>query len=387
MGGEFFDTLFTAVPSEVLAARMSESPGPFFHGWTRGLAAGAVLLVGVGSVFLVMDTPLLSSPTAGVLLFLAVLGAFALAYRSELHGDARFLTLWVGAALALALASVLTGFFNGLTDEPYATPAFTRLLPDLYGKSLTLVYYQYGSGPLRLDSAYIYLPLMTFVQVPGLDYRWVTVGAWALMVYLLRRSGPAVLLVGSPWVALVAANGFNDLVPLTFLTLTFVTLRGWPGRVAEVVSLGLKQFANAILLVYYLVHRRWREALLVVGVTVAFLLPFAVLDLPGVVCHAVLLDPQPTCGGGYGASFAAGTGSHLNYYVWVLWILAVFGPPYVTRLKGPEYAAERGELARLRGSPQGDGRTGAGPTWSLVLLPFFRLRTKLRSRKPRAGTG
>jgi len=364
---------------------MSESPGPSFHRWTAALAAGAAVLVGVGSVFVVMDTPLLSSPAAGVMLFLAVLVAFALAYRGDLHGDSRFLAFWVGAALALALASVLTGFFNGLTDEPYATPAFIRLLPDLYGSPLQLVYYQYGSGPLSLDAAYIYLPLMTFVQVPGLDYRWVTLGAWALMVYLLRRSGPAVLLVGSPWVALVAANGFNDLVPLTFLTLTFVTLRGWPGRVAEVVSLGLKQFANAILLVYYLGHRRWREALLVVGVTIAFLLPFAVLDLPAVVCHAVLLDPQPTCGGGYGAAFAAGTGSHLNYYVWVLWLLAVFGPAYVTRLKGPAYAAEREELSRVRGIPSGDEASRAKPSWSLVLLPLFRLRAWLRPRRPPAG--
>jgi hypothetical protein len=364
---------------------MSESPGPFFHRWTRGFAAGAALLVGVGSVFLVMTTSLLSSGAAGVVLFLAVLCAFALAYRGDLQRHPRFLAAWVGAALALALTSTLTGYFNGLTDEPYATPAFLRLLPDLYGKSLTLVYYQYGSGPLSLQSAYVYLPLMTFVQVPGVDYRWVTVGAWALMVYLVRRSGPAVLLVGSPWVALVAANGFNDLVPLACLTLTFVTLRGWPGRVAEVVSLGLKQFANAILLVYYLWHRRWKEALLVVGITVAFLLPFAVLDLPGVVCHAVLIDPQPTCGGGYGAAFAAGTGSHLNYYVWVLWLLAVFGPAYVTRLKGPAYAAEREELARVRGIPSGDEESRAEPNWSLVLLPLFRLRAWLWPRRPPAG--
>jgi hypothetical protein len=364
---------------------MSESPGPSFHRRTTVLAAGAAVLVGVGSVFLVMDTPLLSSPVAGVVLFLAVLAAFALAHRGDLHKDSRFLAFWVGAALALALASVLTGFFNGLTDEPYATPAFIHLLPNLYGKPLELTYYQYGSGPLSLDASYIYLPLMTFVQVPGLDYRWVTLGAWTLMVYLLRRSGPAVVLVGSPWVALVAANGFNDLVPLTFLTLTFVTLQGWPGRVAEVVSLGLKQFANVIILVYYLVQRRWREALLVVGVTVAFLLPFAVLDLPAVVCHAVLLDPQPVCGGGYSAAFAAGTGSHLNYYVWVLWLLAVFGPAYVTRLKGPAYAAEREELARLRGIPPRDGGTRADPNWSLVLLPLFRLRAWLRPGRPPAG--
>jgi len=365
---------------------MNESPSHPVRRWTSVLEPGAALLVGLGSVFLVMTTPLLSNPAAGALLFFAMLGAFAIAVRGELHRRSWFLALWVGVALALALASAITGVFNGLTDEPYATPGFVHLLPDLYGKPLHLVYYQYGSGPITLDDSYIYLPLMTFLQVPGIDYRWVTVGAWALTVYLLRRSGPALLLVGSPWVALVAANGFNDMVPLTFLTLTFVTLEGWPGRVAEVVSLGLKQFANAILLVYYVAHRRWRDALVVVGVTVAFLLPFAVLDLPAVVCHAVLLDPQPVCGAGYSAAFAAGTGAHLNYYVWVLWLLAVFGPAYVTRLRGPEYAAEREELARARGVPPGEERSRAVPPWSLVLLPLFRLRAKLRPKKPTAGT-
>ncbi len=366
---------------------MSETSTPSRHRWRSALAAAATIAVGLGSVFLVMATPLLSNPAAGAVLFLGVLGAFALAYRADLLRRSGFLALWVGVALGLAVASALTGYFNGLTDEPYATPAFVRLLPNLYGTSLSMTYNQYGHGPLSLNDAYIYMPLLTFVQVPGLDYRWVTVGAWALMVYLLRRSGPGVLLLGSPWVALVAANGFNDLVPLVALTLTFVSLRGWSARVAEVVSLGLKQFANAIIVVYYLWHRRWREALLAVGVTVAFLVPFAVLDPSGVLCHAVLLDPQPACGGGYAGAFATGSGSHLNYYVWVLWILAVFGPVYVARLKGPEYAAERAELARAGGVRPGDEENRTEPTGSLVLLPFFGLRARLRRRKPPTGAG
>jgi hypothetical protein len=366
---------------------MSETSASPHHRWTPGLAAVAALAVGVGSVFMVIGTFLLATPTSGIVLFLGVLGAFALAYRGGLQRRPNFLALWVGVAVVLALVSVVTGFFNGLTDEPYATPAFIRLLPDLYGKPLELVYYQYGSGPLSVDAAYIYLPLLAFVQVPGLDYRWVTVGAWALMVYLVRRSGPGVLLLGSPWVALVAANGFNDLVPLVALTLTFASLRGWPARVAEVVSLGLKQFANAVIVVYYLWNRRWREALLAVGITIAFLVPFAILDLSGVLCHAVLLDPQPACGGGYSGAFSTGTGSHLNYYVWLLWLLAVFGPAYVTRLKGPEYAPERAELARVRGVRPEDERNRTEAAWSLVLLPFFRVRTWLGKGKPPAGAG
>jgi len=340
---------------------------------TAILELAASLAVALGSVFLVMDL-FLANASAGFVLFLAVLAAFALALQSGRYRDPRFLAAWVGVAAILALVSAVTGFFNGLTDEPYATPAFVRLLPDLYGKTLVLSYYQYGSGPLTLHSAYIYLPLMTFLQVPGLDYRWITVGTWALTVYLLRRSPPAVLLLGAPWVALLAANGFNDFVPLVFLTLVFAVLTGWSARAAEVVALGLKQFANAILVVYYLWKRRWAEALLAVGITLAFLLPFALLDPGGVLCHAILLDPMAACTAGNSAGFVSIVFTHLNYYVWPLWLFAVLGPAYVARLRGPEYATERTTLEHAIGPPS----TAVG--WSLVLLPFVRLREKLRRR-------
>ena len=353
---------------------MSETVRPSSHRWTRAVEAGAAFAVGVGSVFLVLGTPVLETGTAGVILFLALLLAFVLAYRSGLYRRPEFLAAWVGAAAALALVSALTGFFNGLTDEPYATPAFVRLLPDLYGKPLQLTYHQYGSGPLSIDDPFIYLPLMPFVQLPGLDYRVVTLGAWALTVGLLRRSPTAVVLMGSPWVALLAANGFNDAVPLLFLTLTFVTLRGWSSRLAEVVSLGLKQFANAIIVVYYLWRRQWLEALLAVGITVAFLLPFALLDPSGVLCHAILLDPQPVCASGNVVSFAVGVFGHLNYYVWVVWVFAVFGPAYVVRLRGPDYLRERTTVTRWLGGDASRAATQDVSAWALVLLPFVRFR-------------
>jgi len=346
---------------------------------TATIELGASVAVGVGSVFLVME--LYIRPGVGFLLFLAVLAAFALAHRSGRYHDPRFLAVWVGIAAVLAVVSAATGFFNGLTDEPYAVPAYVRLLPDLYGRSLVLSYYQYGSGPLTLSSAYIYLPLMTFLQVPGLDYRWVTVGAWALMVYLVRRTPASVFLLGGPWVALLAANGFNDFVPLFFLTLFFAVLSGWSARAAEVVALGLKQFANVIVVVYYLWKRRWREALLAVGITAAFLLPFALLDPDGVLCHAVLLDPQAACTAGNSLGFASEVFTHLNYPVWVLWLLAILGPAYVVRLKGPEYASERAALARTLGtSSAAEAGSSEVSAWHLVLLPFVRVRELFRRR-------
>lgn len=356
---------------------MSVTFRPPSHRWTRAVEAGGAFAVGFGSIFLVLGTPVLETGTAGPILFLALLLAFALAYGSGLYRRPEFLAAWIGAAAALAVVSALTGFFNGLTDEPYATPAFLRLLPDLYGKPLQLTYSQYGSGPLSIDDPFIYLPLMPFVQIPGLDYRVVTLGAWALTVGLLRRSPAAVVLMGSPWVALLAANGFNDAVPLLLLTLTFVSLRGWSSRLAEVVSLGLKQFANAIIVVYYLWRRQWREALLAVGITVAFLLPFALLDPSGVLCHAILLDPQPACASGNIVSFVVGVFGHLNYYVWPVWVFAVFGPAYIARLRGPEYARERSTAARWFGEHASGGRGEDAPAWLLVLLPFVRFCHRL----------
>ena len=342
---------------------------------------GGAFVLALGSVFVVMDL-LLNNPLSSFVAFLAVLAAFALAYQSRRYHDPRFLGLWVGAAAVLAIVSTVTGFLNGLTDEPYATPAFVQLFPNLYGGTLNLTYYQYGGGPHSLSASYIYLPLLPFVQIPGVDYRWVTLAAWAAMVYLVRKSPAAVLLLGAPWVALLAANGFNDFVALAFLTLLFSLREGAWARVAEVVSLGLKQFANVIIVVYYLVKRRWAEALLAVGITVAFLLPFALIDASGVYCHALTLAPGPACGGGGGGALLSAAYTHLNYYLWLLWPIAIFGPVYVTQLRGPEYATERTELAAdlSRRSPESVAPTDLD--WSLLLLPFYRLRGWLRRDRP-----
>jgi hypothetical protein len=348
--------------------------------------AFAAIGVGLGSVLLVFWTPLLETPFAGSILFVGALGGFALAYRFGLHREAWFLATWVGIALALAVASALTGYLNGVTDEPYGTPAFVHLLPNLYGGGLHLSYDQYGT-PSALDSAYIYLPLLTFIQVPGLDYRWLMIGAWLAILYLVRTERATFVLFAGPAVGLLAAEGFNDFVPLLGVTLTLVTLSGWRSRVAEVVSLGLKQFANVIVVLYYAWHRRWSEVALAGGITAAILLPFAVLSPSGVVCHALLLNPSPTCASGGGAAFVAGGPGHLNYYLWPLYGLAVFGARYVAELRGPGYAAERAAVERWRGrrpppaEPASRARDG-----TVLLAPFVRVWSRFRGDRRGART-
>ena len=347
-------------------------------GVVRPLVALAVVAIGLGTTLYGVLGPVLESGLAGVFFLFGVIAAFLVAYPVGLHRDRRFLALWVGVSVALAVVSVLTGRLNGLTGEPYATPAFVRLLPNLYGQTLHLAYTQYGT-PLTISSAYVYLPLLTVLQVPGLDYRWVAVGAWAATVYLLRRSGAAVVLLGSPFVALIAANGFNDLVPFLALTLSVVTLAGPRARAAEVVALGLKQFANVLLVAFHLWHRRWGRALLAVGVSALFLLPFAFFSPSGVVCHAILLDPSSGCSLAGSGSFVSGGLGHLNYFAWVLYVLAVFGTPYVAELRGPGYARERAELAHW-GSARRLAAPGPFREWMVPLLPFVRLRHRLAFR-------
>ena len=346
---------------------------------------GATVATGVLPLYAVLSTWLLETPYAGLVLFLAGLGSFALAYRWRLHRNPDFLRVWVAVGVAIAVLSVLTGRWNGLTDEPYGTPAFVRLWPDLYGSPLHLTYYQYGSGPLTISAYNVYLPLLAFLQVPGLDYRWVTVGAWALMLWWVRRSGASVTLLAAPWVALLAANGFNDFVPLAALTATFVALAGWRSRLVEVVSLGLKQFANVIVVAVHLWNRRWRDAVIAVGVTVALLAPFAFLDPGGVWCHVVIAGPVG-CSGSGGLYSVPAALSHMNYLLWPTWLLAVFGGRYVAALRGPAGAELRDETAATirRARPK-----VAGPVpeaFVVLVAPYVQLRQAVRAIHPELWT-
>jgi hypothetical protein len=349
--------------------------------------ARALVVVGVGlaSIVLVLSSPVLETWYAGAFLFLVDLGVFYLAYRWDLLRERGFLAAWVAVALGLGTYSALSGHFNGLTDEPYGTPAFVRLFPDLYGRALHLSYNQYGTS-LSFTYAYVYLPLLTFIQVPGIDYRWVTIAAWFGSLYLARSNPAMIVLFGSPTIGLFAGNGFNDFVPLFVLSLFFVTLTGRTARGAEVVALGLKQFANALIVLYYIWHRRWTEVLIAVGVTVALLLPFAWLDPAGVVCHAILLNPSTTCSAGGSAAFVAGGAAHLNYYIWPVWALALFGSRYVADLRGPAYAPERAAVAHWM-ARAGEPPASAPPSdRTLLLLPFVRLVSRIRRPSTPPGT-
>ena len=227
--------------------------------------------------------------------------------------------------LAFGVLSILTGWGNGLTDEPFTTPRFAGFLlsgHDPYVSQLVFTYQQYGKT-LSSRSYYLYLPLLMFLQIPGIDYKWFTLGCWAVMVLLTRKHFDTATMLAQPYVLLIAASGYNDLPVLLLLTLGFVGLGGRQQKWAEYLSLGCKQFANAFVFVYYLVRRRWIDSLLTLVVSALFLVPFVVWDGPAVLCPSVFADRLSACTAG------ASAGLLLNYPVWAVWIAAVFYVPAV----------------------------------------------------------
>jgi putative flippase GtrA len=262
------------------------------------------------------------------------LGAFALMFPvavRQLRVPRRvgFVYFLLGAGIAFSIVSVLTGAGNGLTDEPYTTPRYVGLLlshQDPYVVPLVFNYVQYGQT-LHSHSIYLYGPLLMFFQVPGTDYKWFAVACWALMVLVVRKRFDIAVMLAQPYVAIIAASGYNDLVVLLFMTVAFVGFAGTRQKWAEWLSLGLKQFANLIVLVYYAINRDLRNFLLTAAISLAFILPFYLWSGSAVLCPAIVADRLPMCAGGSPSYL-------LNYSVWVVWVVAVFYPPFVVRMRG-----------------------------------------------------
>jgi putative flippase GtrA len=290
------------------------------------------------------------------------LGAFALMFPvavRQLNVPRRigFVYFLLAAGVVFSVVSILTGAANGLTNEPFTTPRYAALLlshRDPYVVPLVFNYVQYGQL-FHSQSVYLYGPLLTFLQVPGLPYKWFALGCWVVLVLVVRRRFDVAVLLAQPYVAIVAANGYNDLAVLVFLTLGFA---GWEGRRqkwAEWLSLGMKQFANVFVLVYYAVRREWGKTLLTAGISAAFIVPFYLWSGPAVLCPAVAGNLLPGCTGNGPPTFL------LNYSLWVVWVVALFYPQLVDALR---HRAETGWTGRLF------ARTGIGFD-DLLRLPAF----------------
>jgi hypothetical protein len=248
-----------------------------------------------------------------------LIATFRLGHREALR------YLLVGGSVALGVFSVATGYLNFLTDE-WATPQYVTLLFSGHNWYSTPFQFQY----VKMGTVYnttiwdVYLPLLPFIQVPyvWLDYRWFTLAVWGLMVYVVRGRYYTSMALGGQYMALMAANGFNDVIPLLFLTLAFVTLSGRRARLARYLSLGMKQFSNAFVFGYQILRRDWREAGITIAISLLFLVPFFVWDWKSAICTPIL-DMPPDCSSTQNLGFNS-VHVLINFALWPVWIAGVY---------------------------------------------------------------
>lgn len=249
---------------------------------------------------------------------------------AEWHRELRKIFL---ISLVVAVVGVFAGYGNLATDEGRATIAYGQEMVHLINPYTTQLQIQYQvyvftfwQNTVTSTSYDTYLPWIALIQVPGtgaVGYSLMGIAFWAGMVYLVRDDEFASLTLASPIVALIASNGFNDIPVLFLMTLS---LRGWTGKKAKAVeyfTYGLKQFANAFWILFYVLQRQWVKAALVVVITLALISPFLFWQPSGIYCQALTFG----LGSGCPASGTRGVNDlwdHWNYYLWPLWIYALF---------------------------------------------------------------
>ncbi|HTT15971.1 MAG TPA: hypothetical protein VMH49_01235 [Thermoplasmata archaeon] len=281
------------------------------------------------------------------------LGAYGLAFpvmvrRLGVPRTSAFVLFLLVVGVAFAVVSIPTGWANGLTDEAFTTPQFAGFLlsgHDPYTTPMVYAYVAYGRHFVS-TSYYVYLPLLMFLQIPGVPYKWFGLASWVGLVLLVRRRFDVALVLAQPYVMLIGENGYNDVTVLLLLSVGFV---GWAGRRqkwAEWLSLGCKQFANVFVLAYYAVRRDAKNFLLTAGITVAFVLPFVLWSGTAALCPTLVANRLPSC------PHTGGIQLLVNYPVWAVWVAAVFyGPALVLVRRRVARWPTVGRRARWRVDP------------------------------------
>lgn len=268
-----------------------------------------------------------------VVSLLVAAGAIAYPYLARRCGglEPRPLRVLLLASAALVVLVLSTGVFGGSTDEPFTTTRYAAQIlsgQNPYSTQLVFTYTQ-CSGPTQSAlvacasytsrSYFVYLPLLPFLAIPLVPYTITSTLCWVGTLYLVRARPWALLALGAPYPALLAANGYNDWPGLLLLTLAFVGLSGPLRRVPEWLSLGTKQFANLIVAAYHLWRRNFAQFALTLAVSALWILPFFLNAPQAVLCGAVL-HRSPDCA----AESPLDVLTHINYWVWLLWGLAIF---------------------------------------------------------------
>ncbi len=263
-------------------------------------------------------------PYADLAVALSPLVPAGLVVRWKLDRRTAFRLLF-GVAAAFALLAVVTGFGNGLTDERWSLPADGSLLWHGLNPYSTLHYvYSPQTGKLQNVEYMWEFPLTAVFAWPFADYAVPMLLCWIGMCWVLR-SRFAGLFVATPFVALLAVNGFGDLAPLLLLSLAYsYSAKGWW---AEYLAAGFKQFASAVAVVRRLLKRDWRGAAALTGFLIALCLPFFLWDPSAFTCEALTFQIPPGCPTqpfqphGYAAWWGL---FDINYALWVGWVVAMW---------------------------------------------------------------
>ena len=235
----------------------------------------------------------------------------------------QLLKLAVAAGIAAGAVAILTGIGNGLTDEPWAFPVEQSML--FHGINpyavphISLNPYTGSQTSGRLWE----LPLTIVLLIPNVPYGAQMLACWLVLVYILRRQSAGVLL-GQPFIALLAANGFSDFLPLLLLSAVYVGLNGRRFRWAEILALGIKQFANVLVGLRCLWRKDWFGLYRAIAITAAWIVPFLLWDPKAFYCGAIVFDVPASCPVNPNlAGPHAFNPVSLNYWVWPIWTVAL----------------------------------------------------------------
>lgn len=130
-----------------------------------------------------------------------------------------------------------------------------------------------------------YFPLIAFLQLPGIDYRWTALLSYGALLLALRGKRVGFWAFANPLVAWLAASGFNDFAPLALVAWSARSALPWLAWLAA----ASKQFFLPLLAVDAFLRREWRVFVGSALFTLAVCVPFLLLD-PGAFVRSAFLD-------------------------------------------------------------------------------------------------
>lgn len=221
-------------------------------------------------------------------------------------------------ALVLGAALVLVFDAPGTDEDDYMPFALGDLLG---GRNPYATHHEQartvgglaGGWSYEWATTYPYLPLLAVLQVPGVDYRWTALLAYALLLWALRTRMLAFALFANLPVLWLAASGFNDFVVLALLAWADRTGKGWPAWLAS----GAKQLALPLVALDAALRGEPRRLVAAAAVAAVVTLPFVLWDPAAFWQSAVEVHLRRV---------GPGVAVHHNYFLYVLYAVAVTVP-------------------------------------------------------------